>query len=805
MKMTLYFTLTLITYVTLTFVPNSFAQDKAPEYVVRVIYFIPTDREPQPDIDEKLEKVIIESQQYYAWIMRNQGFGNKTFKFEADDNGNVVVHHVNGKFNDAYYQNPLNGSWIVWNEIKEQFDMSKNIYLLALESSNDYLDGNPVIIGRGSGNGLNGRVILPASYTGADFHELGHAFGLLHDRRAYPHLVLSYSLYKDPMTRSFMAAEWLDVNRYFNSTQETFNENTQVKMLSPSLAAPPINIRLQFEVTDPDGLHQAQLFMPYGSDPRVIANQSLSNESATVEFVTNELVDGRFIVLRVIDKHGNFTSHRFPIEIGNLLTPTEEISIPDMNLEKSLRSTLGLAPNQPITQLDMSRLNRFFHRFSRVDTDISDFTGLEFAKNLRMIEIDRNPISDFDTFTKLTNLEILSIRNIKEGDIPNDFSPLAKLTNLRILKINGCSLRDISSLAKLTNLEKLDLNSNLISDISPLQNLTKLDVLYLGSNRISDISPLQNLTKLQDLRIYLNQISDIRPLQNLTKLDVLHLNSNQISDIRPLQNLTKLDDLNLMFNQISDISPLKNLTELRILLLIRNKISDISSLENLTELTNLRLEDNRIRDIKPLTRLINLSTLILLNNQISDITSLSGLTNLRDLRLSGNQISDTIPLTGLVKLRLLYLYDNPIKNRKPLFELLQKNPALKIYLERDDGPLPVTLSHFRAEHTNNGVILKWTTESEVDNAGFYIYRSETKDGKFKVVNPTMVQGAGTTGKRNNYTWTDTTAKPNTVYYYRIEDVSHAGVREQLATVRLRGLVSARGKLTTIWADLKEQK
>ncbi len=66
----------------------------------------------------------------------------------------------------------------------------------------------------------------------------------------------------------------------------------------------------------------------------------------------------------------------------------------------------------------------------------------------------------------------------------------------------------------------------------------------------------------------------------------------------------------------------------------------------------------------------------------------------------------------------------------------------------------------------------------------------------------MIQGAGTTGERNEYTWTDTTAKPNTVYYYRIEDVSHAGVREQLTTVRLRGLISARDKLTTIWADLK---
>ncbi len=158
----------------------------------------------------------------------------------------------------------------------------------------------------------------------------------------------------------------------------------------------------------------------------------------------------------------------------------------------------------------------------------------------------------------------------------------------------------------------------------------------------------------------------------------------------------------------------------------------------------------------------------------------------------------------MVHLQELHLQGNPIKNRKPLFELLEKNPKVKIYLKDGGEPLPVNLSHFRAELSDTGVVLKWITESEVDNAGFYIYRSQTKDGEFKVINPTLIQGAGTTSERNEYTWTDSTAKPNVAYYYRIEDISHAGVRKQLATVRMRGLVSASGKLTTKWADLKTQ-
>ena len=120
--------------------------------------------------------------------------------------------------------------------------------------------------------------------------------------------------------------------------------------------------------------------------------------------------------------------------------------------------------------------------------------------------------------------------------------------------------------------------------------------------------------------------------------------------------------------------------------------------------------------------------------------------------------------------------------------------------------LPVELSHFRPERTETGtVVIQWTTQSEVDNAGFNILRSQTKTGMFKIVNAQLIPGAGTTAEQNTYTWTDTTAKPNVVYYYQIEDVSFAGERQTLATVRLRGLISAKGKLATQWGELKKSR
>ncbi len=270
-------------------------------------------------------------------------------------------------------------------------------------------------------------------------------------------------------------------------------------------------------------------------------------------------------------------------------------------------------------------------------------------------------------------------------------------------------------------------------------------------------------------------------------------------------DMTNLRTLNLGYNQVNDIAPLAGLTNLRKLIISENPISDISLITQFTQLRTLFLGGIPIKDASFLTELTELKTLVLPNCQISEISQIARLTQLQWLSLDDNQISNVRPLVNLLNLKHLSLVRNPIRNREPLLTLLRKNPGIKIYLKRIGAePLPVTLSYFSAAYADTGVTLKWRTESEVENAGFYIYRSETKMGEFKVVNPTLIQGAGTTSERNEYTWIDTTPKPNIVYYYRIVDVSHAGVRKQLATVRMSGLVSASGKLTVRWADLKAQ-
>ena len=121
------------------------------------------------------------------------------------------------------------------------------------------------------------------------------------------------------------------------------------------------------------------------------------------------------------------------------------------------------------------------------------------------------------------------------------------------------------------------------------------------------------------------------------------------------------------------------------------------------------------------------------------------------------------------------------------------------------GALPVELSHFRParDKATGAVVITWSTQSELNNAGFFIKRSQQRDGEFKVINATMIQGAGTTSEKQFYTYNDSTAQPNVVYYYQIEDVSLDGNRQTLTNgIRLKGHVSVAGKLTTLWGDLK---
>ena len=125
---------------------------------------------------------------------------------------------------------------------------------------------------------------------------------------------------------------------------------------------------------------------------------------------------------------------------------------------------------------------------------------------------------------------------------------------------------------------------------------------------------------------------------------------------------------------------------------------------------------------------------------------------------------------------------------------------------RQGGALPVELSSFTLTRTDSGaVVITWTTESEVDNAGFNLRRSLQRDSGYTLLNPALIAGAGTTGERQTYTFIDTSAKPGVEHYYQIEEVSFGGKPETLRTRRLRGPVSPAHRALTTFGEVKQAK
>ena len=230
------------------FLPAGVVQARRP--IVRLIYFLPHDRHPQPDINQKLGTLIKNVQQGYAGIMEAHGFGRKTFIFETDAQGNAVVHHVVGRFTNEHYSE---APWSpVWSEIEEHFDMAKDIYLMFVDVH------GPSFCGLGASYGNSrGRALIPAS--GGCFtinhaaHELGHSFGLGHDDLATGDRHFSSGI-SDLMVTSFCAAEWLDAHRAFNAVDTAVNGNAiSVQMLGASRVPASNAIRFRFQVNSRNG------------------------------------------------------------------------------------------------------------------------------------------------------------------------------------------------------------------------------------------------------------------------------------------------------------------------------------------------------------------------------------------------------------------------------------------------------------------------------------------------------------------------------------------------------------------------
>jgi hypothetical protein len=102
----------------------------------------------------------------------------------------------------------------------------------------------------------------------------------------------------------------------------------------------------------------------------------------------------------------------------------------------------------------------------------------------------------------------------------------------------------------------------------------------------------------------------------------------------------------------------------------------------------------------------------------------------------------------------------------------------------DDVSLPVELSSFIVEATNQGVLCEWTTESETENLGFILERKTEETNWIEIASYKTddgLLGQGSISSATDYEYIDALVEPNTTYEYRLSDVDYDGVVTYHAT------------------------
>ena len=68
--------------------------------------------------------------------------------------------------------------------------------------------------------------------------------------------------------------------------------------------------------------------------------------------------------------------------------------------------------------------------------------------------------------------------------------------------------------------------------------------------------------------------------------------------------------------------------------------------------------------------------------------------------------------------------------------------------------------------------VEWETATELNTAGFHLYRSQSPDDDFIRINESLIPSEGDASSGASYTFTDKQVTPGELYYYVLEEVEY---------------------------------
>ncbi|HTH48812.1 MAG TPA: hypothetical protein VMB21_14965 [Candidatus Limnocylindria bacterium] len=169
------------------------------------------------------------------------------------------------------------------------------------------------------------------------------------------------------------------------------------------------------------------------------------------------------------------------------LAGAQEVPIPDPGLNSAIRQALQ-KPDGPLTESDLLNLTNL----SAGGRDIRSVAGLEAARNLRVLDLDANSITNFAIADALTNLTILDLF----GNRLTSFALTNPLPRLGILDVAFNSLTQCSLPAGMGSLNTLFLEHNALTNLTLPAGLTGLVQLDLGDNQLTNLTLPPEVTKL---------------------------------------------------------------------------------------------------------------------------------------------------------------------------------------------------------------------------------------------------------------------------------------------------------------------
>jgi Leucine-rich repeat (LRR) protein len=191
----------------------------------------------------------------------------------------------------------------------------------------------------------------------------------------------------------------------------------------------------------------------------------------------------------------------------------------------------------------------------------SDLSFLENLTQLKYFELLDHWVSDVSVINKLSELKELNITSNCNNVIDcSNFPHLERIglewfsnakslfdcVTLKRVFINCCDIKDLSVFSKLQNLEYLSLKSPKIASIGNVNTLTKLK--FLGIYNIPILSSLEGVEQFPNLEMLeverCRKISNITPVKALKKLQRLMIaNCGKIDSLKPAAELTELREV----------------------------------------------------------------------------------------------------------------------------------------------------------------------------------------------------------------------------------------------------------------------